>query len=60
MLIKAIAVGVVALHKGMIFGGVQTQLNWYWQGKTHFTKTGYENHAASYKDKKFHDTGSHR
>lgn len=52
--LPAIAFGV-ALQRGMVFGAFQTTTNWYFHGKSHFTKTGYDNHAASYKDKAFHD-----
>ena len=56
MLISAIGVAVVAiLHKGIMFGGYQSTLNFYLHGKSHFTKTGYEKHAASYTDKTFHE-----
>jgi dehydrogenase/reductase SDR family protein 12 len=38
----------------MVFGVLQTQINWYMHGKSHFTATGYDKHAAEYQDKNFH------
>ncbi len=57
MLIPAAAViGLgVALQRNMIFGGTLTTLNWYYHGKSHFTQTGYDAHAAKYNDKNYHD-----
>ncbi len=32
----------------MVFGQIQTSTNWYFYGKSHFTKTGYERNASKY------------
>jgi len=34
----------------MVFGQVQTSLNFYFYGKKHFTKTGYEKNVKSYEE----------
>ncbi len=39
----------------MVFGQIQTTLNFYFYGKRHFTQTGYEKNVSEYEDKSFLD-----
>ena len=39
----------------MVFGQIQTTLNFYFYGKRHFTQTGYEKNISEYEDKSFLD-----